>query len=200
MEEETLNQTQLEDIGVNTCSHNLSLSSKEVPSFDEPEPQPKPLPNLPSLDENLGIEIGPDPPIKPFCPGSFTLKVVDYRPCIEEANIGVNHDLRYLHHPFVSDRKKHYGFKPGLLGQDGLLTRSLSKLIENDPFLGGNFYSPIYQMELGKVMMKGGHPFEHIIHPPLFPHEAYFHRDGVYRYYHPHLILSVGKTSPISVK
>ena len=106
----------------------------------------------------------------------------------------------YLLWQVVSDHKKHYGFKPGLLGQDGLLTRSLSKLIENDPILGGNFYSPIDQMELGKVMMKEGHPFEHIIHPTLFPHEAYFHRDGVYRYYHPHLILSVGKTSLISDK
>ena len=131
---------------MDTRSHNLSLSSREVPSFDELEPQPKPLPNFPSLDVNLGIEIGPDPPIKPFSPGSFTLKVVDSRPCIEEANIGVNHDLRHLHHPFVSDHKKHYGFKPGLLGQDGLLTRSLSKLIENDPFLGGNFYSPLTQL------------------------------------------------------
>ena len=112
----------------------------------------------------------------------------------------MNHDLRYLHHPFVSDHKKHYGFKPGLLGQDGFPTRSLSKLIEDDPFLGENFNSPIDQSELDKVMMKGAHLFEHIIHPPLFPHEAYFHRDGVYRYYHPHLILSVGKTSPISVK
>ena len=195
-----MGETQLEEIGLNTCSHNLSLSSKEVPSFDEPEPQPKPLPNLPSLDENLGIEIGPDPPIKPFSPGSFTLKVEDSRPCIEEANIGVNHDLRYLHHPFVSDHKKHYGFKPGLLGQDGFPTRSLSKLLENDPFLGENLNSPIDPIELGMVMMIGAHLFKHIIHPSLFPHEAYFHRDGVYRYYHPHLILSVGKTSPISVK
>ena len=119
---------------MNTCSHNLSFSSKKVPSFDELEPQPKPLPNFPSLDVNLGIEIGSDPPIKPFSPGSITLKVVDSRPCIEEANIGVNHDLRYLHHPFVNDHKNHYGFKLGLLGQEGLLTRSLSKLIENDPF------------------------------------------------------------------
>ena len=34
IEVEPLDQTQLEDIGVNTCSHNLSLSSKEVPSFE----------------------------------------------------------------------------------------------------------------------------------------------------------------------
>ena len=136
IEVDTLDQTQLDEIGLNTCSHNLSFSSKEVPSLDEPEPQPKPLPNRPSLDENLGIEIGPDPPIKPLSPGSITLKVEDSRPCIEEANIRVSHDLRYLHHPFVSDHKKHYGFKPGLLGQDGFPTRSLSKLLENDPFLG----------------------------------------------------------------
>ena len=100
----------------------------------------------------------------------------------------------------MGDYKKHYGFKPGLLGQDGFQTRILSKLIENDPFLGENFNSPIDQSELGKVMMKGAHSFEHIIHPPLFPHEAYFHRNSVYRYFYPHLILSVGKTSPISVK
>ena len=57
MEVEPLNQTQLEDIGLNTYSdHNLTLSSREFPSFDEPEPQPKLLPNLPSLDVNFGIE------------------------------------------------------------------------------------------------------------------------------------------------
>ena len=195
-----MDQTQLDEIGLNTCSHNLSLSSKKVPSFDEPEPQPKPLPNLLSLDENLGIEIGPDPPIKPYSTGSFTIKVIDSKPCGMEANIGVSHDLTYLHHPFMIDHKKHYGFKPGLLGQDGFPTRSLSKLIEDDPFIGENFNSPIDKSELGKVMMKGVQPFEHIIHPPLLPHVAYFHLKGVYRYFHPHLILSVGKTSPISVK
>ena len=200
IEVEPLDQAPLEDIGLNTCSDNLTPSSREVPSFDEPEPQPKPLPNLPSLDEDLGIEIGPDPPIKPCSPGSFTLKVVDPKPCREEANIGVDHDLTYLHHPFMIDRKKHYGFKPGLLGQNRSPTRNLSKLIENDPFLGENFNSLIDQSELGKVMMKGAHPFEHIIHPPLFSHVAYFHPKGVYRYFHPHLILSVGKTSPLSVK
>ena len=126
--------------------------------------------------------------------------MVDFNPCIEEGNIGVEHNLTYLYHPFMIDHKKHYGFKPGLLGQDGFTTTSLSKLIEDDPFLGENFNSPIDQSELGKVMMIGAHPFEHIIHPPLFSHEVCFHRDSVYRYFHPHLTLSVGKTSPISVK
>ena len=184
---------------MNTCNHNLSLSSREVPSFDEPEPQPKPLPNLPSLDENLGIEIGPDPSIKPYSTGSLRIKVVDSKPCREEADTGVENDLTCLHHPFMIDHKKHYGFKPGLLGQDGFPTRNLSKLIENDPFLGENLNPPINPIEFGKVMMIGAHPFEHIIHPPHLPHEAYFHPKGVYRYFHPHLILSVGKTSPISV-
>jgi hypothetical protein len=200
MEVEPLDQTQLEDIGLNTYNDNLTLSSREVPSFDEPEPQPKPLPNLPSLDESVGIEIGPNPPIKPYSPGSLRIKVVDFKPCREEANIGVDHNLTCLHHPFKIDHKKHYGFKPGLLGQDGSPTRSLSKLIENDPFLGENLNPPTNPIELGKVMMIGAHPFEHIIHPPLFPHEAYFYPKGVYHYFHLHLILSVGKTSPISVK
>jgi hypothetical protein len=186
MEVEHLDQTQQDEIGLNTRSHNLSLSSMEVPSFDEPEPQPNPLPNLPSLDGNLGIEKGPDPQIKPYSPGSLGIKLVDYKPCVVEAGIGVNHDLTYLHHPFMIDHKKHYGFKLGLLGQDGFPTRSLSKLIEDDPFLGQNFNSPIDLIELGKVMIKGAHPFEHIIHSPIFPHEAYFHRDGVYHYYHSH--------------
>jgi hypothetical protein len=200
IEVEPLNQTQLEDIGLNTYNDNLALSSREVPSFDEPEPQPKPLPNLPLLHVNLGIEKGPDPPIKPYSPGSFTLKVVDSKPCGEEARIGVNHDLTYLHHPFMIDHKTHYGFKPGLLGQDGSPTSNLLKLIENDPFLGENLNPPINPIKLGKVIMIGAQPFEHIIHPPLFPHEAYFHPKGVYRYFHPHLILSVGKTSPIFIK
>ena len=116
IEVEPLDQTQLEDIGLNTYNDNLTLSSREVPSFDELEPQPKPLPNLPSLDENLGIEIGPVPPIKPYSPSSLRIKVVGSKPCREEANIGVEHNLRCLHHPFMIDHKKHYGFKPGLLG------------------------------------------------------------------------------------
>ena len=38
IEVEPLDQTQLENIGLNTCSYNLSLISKEVLNFDEPEP------------------------------------------------------------------------------------------------------------------------------------------------------------------
>nr|GEU70669.1 hypothetical protein [Tanacetum cinerariifolium] len=44
MEEKPLDQTKLEDVGL--TNHNISLSSREVPSFDESEPQPQPLPKM----------------------------------------------------------------------------------------------------------------------------------------------------------
>ncbi|GJU92944.1 ribonuclease H-like domain-containing protein [Tanacetum coccineum] len=56
MEVEPFDQTQLEDVGLNTCSLDLFLSSREVPSVDEPEPQL--LPNFPPLDVNLGDKRG----------------------------------------------------------------------------------------------------------------------------------------------
>ncbi|GJU86288.1 hypothetical protein Tco_1293834 [Tanacetum coccineum] len=52
MEVEPLEETQLEDLGLNTCNHDIPLSSREVPSFDEPKPQPQTLRNYPSLDVN----------------------------------------------------------------------------------------------------------------------------------------------------
>ncbi|GJW11444.1 hypothetical protein Tco_1577271 [Tanacetum coccineum] len=54
MEVEPLNETQLEDLGLNTCNHDIPLSSREVPCFDEPKPQPYPLLNFPPLDISLG--------------------------------------------------------------------------------------------------------------------------------------------------
>ncbi|GJU16233.1 hypothetical protein Tco_1144199 [Tanacetum coccineum] len=36
MEVEPLEETQLEDLGLNTCNHDIPLSSREVPIFDEP--------------------------------------------------------------------------------------------------------------------------------------------------------------------
>ncbi|GJY32176.1 hypothetical protein Tco_0415671 [Tanacetum coccineum] len=50
IEVESLDETQLEDLGMNTCNYDIPLSNREVPSFDEPEPQPNPLRNYPSLD------------------------------------------------------------------------------------------------------------------------------------------------------
>ncbi|GKA48810.1 hypothetical protein Tco_0741768 [Tanacetum coccineum] len=77
MEVKPLDETQLEDLGLNTCNHDIPLSYREVPSFDDPEPQPQPLRNCPSLDVSLGDERGPQPSIKPLSPDSFRMKVVD---------------------------------------------------------------------------------------------------------------------------
>ncbi|GJV46038.1 hypothetical protein Tco_1430574 [Tanacetum coccineum] len=48
IEVEHLNKTKLEEVSLN-CNHNTPLSSREVPSFNGPKPQP--LLNSPSLDE-----------------------------------------------------------------------------------------------------------------------------------------------------
>ncbi|GJU74770.1 hypothetical protein Tco_1266175 [Tanacetum coccineum] len=64
IEVEPLNETKLEEVGLN-CNHNTPLSSREVPNFDKPEPQPQPLPNCPPLYASLGTERGLNPPIKP---------------------------------------------------------------------------------------------------------------------------------------
>ncbi|GJW78960.1 hypothetical protein Tco_0140642 [Tanacetum coccineum] len=71
IEVELLNKTKLEEVGLN-CNHNTPLSSREVPSFDGPEPQP--LLNSPSLDVCLGDVIGPKPPIKPHSPYNSKMK------------------------------------------------------------------------------------------------------------------------------
>ncbi|GKD09515.1 hypothetical protein Tco_1189200, partial [Tanacetum coccineum] len=76
-EVEPLDHTKLYDLGLNTCSHNLFLSSRELPSFDEPKPQPQPLPSYPSLDEILGEERGPNPLTKPHSLDKFKMKEVD---------------------------------------------------------------------------------------------------------------------------
>ncbi|GJV25835.1 hypothetical protein Tco_1378530 [Tanacetum coccineum] len=107
IEVEPLEETQLEDLGLNTCNHDIPLSSRKVSSFDKTKPQPQPLPNCLSLDVSLGEERDPEPPIKPHSPDSFRIKEVDsltintppsphvassqpkdtycyYRPCIDD--------------------------------------------------------------------------------------------------------------------
>ncbi|GJV73758.1 hypothetical protein Tco_1493753 [Tanacetum coccineum] len=58
MEVEPLDHMKLEDLGLNTNTHDLFLSSKGFPSVDEPEPQL--LPNFSPLDVNLGDKRGTD--------------------------------------------------------------------------------------------------------------------------------------------
>ncbi|GJX24019.1 hypothetical protein Tco_0228464 [Tanacetum coccineum] len=75
MEVEPLDRTKLEDLGLNTYSHDLSLSFREIPSVVEPEPQL--LPDFSPLDVNLGDKRGTDPPINPYSSGSLKMKVVE---------------------------------------------------------------------------------------------------------------------------
>ncbi|GKB35606.1 hypothetical protein Tco_0880548 [Tanacetum coccineum] len=66
IEVEPLDETPLEDLGLNTCNHDTPLSSREIPSFDESEPQPQPFPSFPSLEVGLGEERDSEQPIKPL--------------------------------------------------------------------------------------------------------------------------------------
>ncbi|GJX56265.1 hypothetical protein Tco_0286162 [Tanacetum coccineum] len=174
---EPLDKTQLEDLGLNTCNHDLLLSSREVPSFDEPEPQPQPLPNYPPLDISLGSERGLKPPIKLHSLDSFRMKVVH----LLTIHIPPSPHLAFFHpkdtychyHTCIDDPKKHYGFKPGLLGQSGSLGVDFSNLemVENDweleskkvYFLGRGLNSLVRPKEVEKVRIKETHNLEHII-------------------------------------
>nr|GEW41695.1 hypothetical protein [Tanacetum cinerariifolium] len=60
---------------------------------------------FPSLEVDLGYERGPEPPIKPLSLDSFRKK-----------------------HQCLDDPKKHYGFKPGLLGHSGSVGVDFLKL------------------------------------------------------------------------
>nr|GEV91830.1 hypothetical protein [Tanacetum cinerariifolium] len=154
IEVEPLDETQLEDLGLNTCNHDLPLSSMEVSSFDELEPQPQPLPNRPPLDVSLGNKRG----LEPHNPDSFRLKVVGQL----TIHIPPSPHVAY-YHPSLGDPKKHYGFKPGLLGHGGSLGVDFSKLkmIEDDFFREG-LSLPVRPKVVGKVRIKDSHHLEHI--------------------------------------
>ncbi|GKD12729.1 hypothetical protein Tco_1197136 [Tanacetum coccineum] len=133
IEVEPLDKTQLEDLGLNTCNHDIPLSSREVPSFDKTKPQPQPLPNCPPLDISLGDKRGLEPPIKPHSPDSFRMKEVDHLtnntlPSPYVASFYLK-DTYCHYHPCISDPKKHYGFKSGLLGLSESVGRGHNSLV-----------------------------------------------------------------------
>nr|GEW21136.1 hypothetical protein [Tanacetum cinerariifolium] len=140
MEVEPLDHTKLEDFDLNICSHDIFLSSREIPSVDEPEPQL--LPNFSPLEVNLGDKRGTDPPIKPHSPDSYRMKVVDKSiintpPSPHMASFHPK-DTYCYYHPCTNDPKKHYGFKPDLLRQSGSLAGSESR----PPMLNKENYVP----------------------------------------------------------
>ncbi|GKF39546.1 hypothetical protein Tco_0119607 [Tanacetum coccineum] len=119
IEVEPLDETPLEDLGLNTCNHDIPLSSREIPSFDVPEPQPQPLPSFPTLDISLGDKRGPEPPIKTHSMGSFKMKVINpltiHTPSLPHVAPLHLRDIYCYYLPCVDDPKTHYRFKPGLL-------------------------------------------------------------------------------------
>ncbi|GJR85287.1 hypothetical protein Tco_0905625 [Tanacetum coccineum] len=168
MEVEPLD-TQLEDLGLNTCNHDIPLISMDVHSFDELEPQPNPLPNCPPLVISLGDKKGPKQPIKPHSPDSFRMKEMDnltiHTPPSPHMESFHSKDIYCYYHPCINDPKKHYGFKPGLLGHSGSLGVDFSNLemIEDDwelkskevSFLGEGLNLPVRAKEIEKVSGEG---------------------------------------------
>ncbi|GJW85855.1 hypothetical protein Tco_0159000 [Tanacetum coccineum] len=202
---EPLDKTQLKDLGLNTCNHDIPLSSREVSIFDEPKPQPQPLLNCPSLDVSLGNERGPEPPIKPHISDSFRMKVVGnltiHTPHSPHVASSYPKDMYCNYHPCLDDAKRHYGFKPGLLEQSGSLDVDFSNMKEiEDDFLGEGFSLPMKPKDLEKGKIKETHHLEHIIQQPPFQYKALSYHNGVYHHYHLHLNSSIGEPSPLSVK
>ncbi|GKA11582.1 hypothetical protein Tco_0691128 [Tanacetum coccineum] len=189
IEVEPLNKTKLEEVGLN-CNHNTPLSSREVPSFDGPEPQP--LLNSPSLDVSLGDVIGPEPPIKPHSPDSSRMKVVDYLttqtpPSPHVANSHPKGVYSY-YNPCINDPKRHYGFKPGLLGKSVSLGVDISnwEMFDDDWGLESKEVSPLgeelslfdrpNEVERGRILE--AHRLEPILQQQISQRMAPSHHDG----------------------
>ncbi|GKA37969.1 hypothetical protein Tco_0724534 [Tanacetum coccineum] len=207
IEVEPLNETKLEEVSLN-CNHNTPLSSREVPSFDGPEPQP--LLNSPSLDVSLRDVIGPEPPIKPHRPNSYRIKVVDYLttqtpPSPHVANSHPEGVYSY-YNTCIDDPKRHYGFKPSLLGKSVSLCVDISnwEMFDDDWRLESKEVSPLGEelslfnrpnkVERGRILE--AHRLERILQQQNSQRMAPSHHGGLYRYYHPHLNSSVGEPFP----
>nr|GEX32366.1 ribonuclease H-like domain-containing protein [Tanacetum cinerariifolium] len=186
IEVEPLDETQLDDLGLNTYKHDTPLSPKKVPSFDESEPQLKPLPNYPSLYVILGKEKGPESPINPNSQDRFRMKVVDHLTIHTRPSTHVVYfepkDVYCYYQPCIDDIKKQYGFKLGLLGQSESLGVDLSdsEVIEDD-FIEEGFNLHMGPKEFKKGRIKETHHLEHITHQLLFQHTDLSYHNGVCR-------------------
>ncbi|GJW78212.1 hypothetical protein Tco_0139894 [Tanacetum coccineum] len=118
-----------------------------VPNFDGPEPQPSL--NSPSLDVSLGDVIGPEPPIKPHSPDSSRMKVVDYlttqTPHLPHVTNSHPKGVYSYCNPGIDDPKRHYGFKPRLLGKSVSLGVDISnwEMFDDDWGLESKEVSPL---------------------------------------------------------
>ncbi|GJZ07549.1 hypothetical protein Tco_0541342, partial [Tanacetum coccineum] len=166
IEVEPLDETPLEDLGLNTCNHDIPLSSMEIPSIDEPEPQQQPLPNCLSLNVSLGEERGPEPPIKPHSPDSFRMKELDSLTINTppSPHVASSHpkDTYCYYRPCIDDTKKHYGFKLSLLGKSASLGKELSLFdrpneVERGRILEAHRLEPILQQQISQCMAPSHH-------------------------------------------
>nr|GEX84703.1 MAK10-like protein [Tanacetum cinerariifolium] len=153
---------------------------RKLPSLDGSEPQP--LLNNPSSDINLREERGLQPTIKPPSPDSFRMKEVDHltnhTPPLPRVTSFHLRELYCYYRPCVDDPKKHYGFKPSLLGQSGSLGVDflIMKMREDDwelepieiSFLGRRLNFPVRPKEVENVRINETHQLDHIIQQPIF--------------------------------
>ncbi|GJY29177.1 hypothetical protein Tco_0404944 [Tanacetum coccineum] len=193
IEVEPLDETPLEDLGLNTCNHDIPLRSKEIPSIDEPKPQPQPLPNCLSLDVSLGEERGSEPPIKPHSLDSFMMKEVDRltinTPPLPHVASSHPKDTYFYYRPCIDNSMKHYGFKPGLLGKSVSLGVDISnwEMFDDDWGLESKEVSPLgkelslfnrpNEVERGRI--PEAHRLESILQQQISQHMAPSHHDGM---------------------
>nr|GEX07563.1 hypothetical protein [Tanacetum cinerariifolium] len=180
IEVEPLNKTKLEEVGLN-CNHNTPFSSREVPSFNGPEPEP--LLNSSSLNVCLGDVIGPEPPIKPYNLDNSRMKVVDYLTTQTPP-------LPHVENPHPKGVYSYYNLE--MFDDDwGLESKEVSPLGEEF-----SLFDRPNKVERGKILE--AHPLE--FQQQIYQRTAPSHHDGMYHYYHPHLNSSVGEPFPLSVK
>ncbi|GKB65554.1 hypothetical protein Tco_0921740 [Tanacetum coccineum] len=163
IEVEPLDETPLDDLGLNTCNHDIPLSSREIPSIDEPKPQPQPLPYCLSINVSLGEERGPKPPIKPHSLDSFRMKEVD--------SLTINTPP-----------------SPRLLGKSASLGVDISnwEMFDDDWGLESKEVSPLEkelslfdrpnEVERGRILE--AHRLEPILQQQISQHMALSHHDG----------------------
>ncbi|GJX71173.1 hypothetical protein Tco_0308344 [Tanacetum coccineum] len=110
----------------------------------------------------------------------------------------------------INDPKRHYGFKPGLLGKSISLGVDISnwEIFDDDWGLESKEVSPLGEElslfnrpnEVERGIILEAHRLEPILQQQISQRMAPSHHDGMYRYYHPHMKSTVGEPSPLSVK